>query len=113
MIWNCPYRLEPALCCEAAAPSKRSLVVGPHHKERRVSVDPRKFDALARKLSQRISRRAAVGGSISASLLSAAAFIEEALAKNKPHKDGGGKGGDGHKQGGGGDGHGGGGHGGH
>src|SRR4051812_49763605 len=75
----------------------------------RGSVDPQKFDAIVRKLSQRLSRRAAVGGSISASLLTVAGLVEETFAKNKPHKDGDGSGGDGHKQARGGDGHGGGG----
>jgi hypothetical protein len=59
-----------------------------------VEVDPKKFDDVIRQLSQRLSRRSVVGGSLGATVLSAVGLgaADDAEAKNKgPKKDGGGK----------------------
>jgi hypothetical protein len=50
-------------------------------------VDPRKFDGLIRQISETLSRRAFVGGSLGATALAAAGLSEYSLAKNdKKHK---------------------------
>ena len=58
-----------------------ALPVSPHG--RRVRVDPRTFDGMIQRLSQTLSRRSLVGGSLGAAVLGAVGLGEKSQARKK------------------------------